>query len=100
MNDISQTERLDSFEDTKTMLGYRSRTSMYTAIKNDPDFPRPVYRGRNVFFFRSESLSYLEKLRVQRRVPASENSNQAAARMMAGKLAKRLAAEQRKAVRS
>lgn len=83
------------------MLGYKSRTSVYAAIKNDPDFPKPVRRGRSVFFFRNESLAYLEQLRARRSsTELNDVGSQTAIRMLAGKRAKKAAAEQRRAVHS
>lgn len=93
-------ERLDSFDETRSALGFKSRTSVYEAIKNDPEFPKPVYRGRNVFFFRSEVLAYLEKLRGQRdahgQAAQTAAAKDAAQRMISGRAAKQLKAAQRK----
>lgn len=94
-------ERLDSFDDTRKALGFKSRTSVYEAIKTDAGFPRPVYRGRNVYFFHSEILAYLEKLRIKRdtqvQVAQAAAAKDAAQRMVTGRLAKRAKAAQRRA---
>lgn len=87
--------RLVSFEETREMVGFKSRTSMYTAMKEDPKFPRPVYRGKSVFFFEDELIGYLENLRVQRDSGAQAGSIQTAKAVsrtaIAGKAAKRMA---------
>ncbi|MDD3762406.1 MAG: hypothetical protein PHP86_03835 [Nevskiales bacterium] len=86
-------DRLISFNHAAAMVGFKSRTSLYSAIKTDPSFPRPIYRGRNQFFLESELLAYLEHLAAQRDTPESsaqaETAKQASQRMLAGKAAKR-----------
>lgn len=93
MNKAALPDRLISFKHAAMMVGFKSRTSLYTAIKTDPSFPRPISRGRNQFFLESELLVYLEHLVTQRDAYASsaqaEAATLAAQRMLAGKVAKR-----------
>ncbi len=61
-------DRLISFNETRDAVGFKSRTSVYTAIKIDPKFPRPIQRGRGVFFLESEVFAYIRQLAAQRQV--------------------------------
>ncbi len=93
MNKDESDDRLVSFNHAAMMVGFKSRTSLYTTIKTDPSFPRPIYRGRNQFFLESELLDYLSRLAAHRDTEVSfaqaEAARQAAQRMLAGKAAKR-----------
>ena len=55
-------DRLITFNEGMDMRGFRSRTSGYREIKSNPDFPRPIVIGRNVFFLESEMLAHIKKL--------------------------------------
>ena len=52
-------DRLLPLGEVMLQIGYRSRTSVYRDLKGDPRFPKPIYRGRNVFFLASEAASYV-----------------------------------------
>ncbi|NKF23237.1 hypothetical protein [Solimonas marina] len=64
--------RLISFDECREMVGFKSRTSVYTAIANDPNFPKPITRGRNRFFLESEVLAYIRGLAAQRKTAKPE----------------------------
>lgn len=66
--------RLISFDECRDMVGFKSRTSVYTAIANDPTFPKPITRGRNRFFLENEVLTYIQGLATQRIAASSKEA--------------------------
>ncbi|MEC8848332.1 MAG: hypothetical protein VYB93_03545 [Pseudomonadota bacterium] len=61
-DDFPPPDRLVPLREALPQVGYRSRTSLYRDLRDDDEFPAPIYRGRNVFFLQSELTRYVREL--------------------------------------
>ena len=63
--------RLITLDEARRREGERGRTSQYRDRQNDPDYPKPIYRGGRGYLVEHEHQAYVAKLIARAREPAA-----------------------------